>query len=731
MKKLFQKWIFAVVALTFLVVFGISFAVNTRQARLSALSLIHLKLDDASAQLDNAVSNLERITRMSEEAVLLRTRLFAAAVAQDGWPRDDETFARLLQELDVDELYDFAPDGSLRGVFPREIAQEEMQKVPASSVPREGKVITMPTEHLQYAAMPRPDRPGTLVVGDKPERLHEAEAIADIRNFSEGFRIGLNGGVLIARDGALLCDGMLDLHEKKLGALGFPMPLPSPGESFRITLEGTHYLGALLRHGEYTLIGLQPEKEVFYRRNLAQSMLVIVYLVLFALIYALIALLLKKIVLNGLDDVCDSLQKITGGDLEEMVDVHSCREFEFLSGGINSTVTALRNTIAEAARRLDGELALARAIQRSALPRDFSSLPGCGEFSLYATMTPAREVGGDFYDFFPIGGNHIAFLVADVSEKGIPAALFMMTGKTWIKGLSLAGLPPEKVFTEANRMLSVDNPEGMFITVFFGLLELSTGKLLCVNAGHNPPLLRRRGGNYEYLRMESDFLLGTLPDVDYTAREILLAPGDRLFLYTDGVTEAQNPEGALFGTETLRELLNESPRLEPRQTVEKTSERLAAFIGSAAQYDDITMLAIAWRANAIELAAEAERLPELQRFVEEQCAGCKAEVRTHALIATEEIFLNIASYAYPGSAGSMRLACREVENMLFFEFSDGGVPYNPLEAPEPKFAESADELAVGGMGIFITRTIADRLEYRRENNRNILSVGFSTENVNE
>ncbi len=730
MKKLFQKWIFAVVALAFLLTFAISFAVSTRQARLGTALLIGIKLSDTAAQLDSAEANLQRVTRLTEESVLLRARLFAAEWAIN--PRiggNSRALDRLLQSLDVDELYAFKGDGTLELSHPPLNPGEESPRLNGEKITPSGLTVTLKDTQLQYAAVPRPDAPGALAVGDNPEHLKAAQAVADIRNFSEGFRIGLKGGVLIARDDDLICDGMLDLKIRNLSRLGFPSPLPADGERFQVELDGTRYLAGILRHGDYTLIGLLPENEAYYRRNLAQSVLVIVYLVLFTLIYGLIAFLLNRIVLSGIDRVCDSLQRITDGDLEEIVNVHNCKEFNLLSDGINSTVGALKSAIAEAARRLENELELAKAIQCSALPRVFPAYPECREFDLCATMTPAREVGGDFYDFFLVDGNHLAFLVADVSEKGIPAALFMMTGKTWLKGLALAGLPPEKVFDEANRMLSLDNPAGMFITVFCGFLELSSGRLTCINAGHNPPLLQRRDGSFEYLKLEPDFILGTLPGITYRAHHLQLHPGDRLFLYTDGVTEAQNNGGGEFGTAALRKTLEEVPADAPAETlITHASLALESFAAGAPQYDDITMLALIYRGRTLTLPAEADRLPELQSFLEANCARVGISEGSislaHIQVAAEEIFLNIASYAYPGGTGTVEVEFAHLpeKELIRLTFSDNGLPYNPLEAPEPEFAEAVEELTVGGLGIHITRTLAASLAYERSENHNRLTV---------
>ena len=217
-------------------------------------------------------------------------------------------------------------------------------------------------------------------------------------------------------------------------------------------------------------------------------------------------------------------------------------------------------------------------------------MPERSEFDIYATMTPAREVGGDFYDFYFTAENKLGFLIADVSGKGIPAAMFMMTAKTIIKGYAESGRPVEEVFTMANEKLCENNEAGMFVTAWLGVLDLTTGMLEFANAGHNPPLVRHADGSFTYLKTKPGLMLAGLPGLSYKKNELQLSPGDEIYIYTDGVTEAADTTNELYGEQRLLELPNtlHGPREEVVSRAVK--DDVMAFAGEAQQYADITML---------------------------------------------------------------------------------------------------------------------------------------------
>ena len=267
-------------------------------------------------------------------------------------------------------------------------------------------------------------------------------------------------------------------------------------------------------------------------------------ILVFTVLFVLISMLVEKLVVEKLESVNGSLARITGGKLDETVSVRSSAEFAVLSDDINQTVTALRGYIHAAEKRMEEELTLAAAIQESALPRNFD-FPR-NDFEIYALMTPARQVGGDFYDFFFIDGRHLALVIADVSGKGIPAALFMMRSKTAIKTFARSGYTPGELLAKVNRTLCEGNDAEMFVTAWVGIIDLNTGKMLCSNAGHEYPVLMRAGEEYTVLKDRHGLVLAAMDSITEKDYEIDLKPGDRIFVYTDGIPEAINTKNEAY-----------------------------------------------------------------------------------------------------------------------------------------------------------------------------------------
>lgn len=280
------------------------------------------------------------------------------------------------------------------------------------------------------------------------------------------------------------------------------------------------------------------------------------------------------------------------GDNTEVGDL--ARSYISMVEDIGGYVTNLQKVTAEK-ERINAELSLASSIQAHMLPCIFPAFPDRDEFDVYASMTPAKEVGGDFYDFFMVDDSHMAVVMADVSGKGVPAALFMVIAKTLIKNYAQSGIKPEEVFTTVNRLLCDGNKAGLFVTAWLGVLELTTGKLTYVNAGHNPPLIKQNDGEFTYLKSRVSFVLAGMETIKYRQNEITIAPGDRLFLYTDGVTEATNSSIELYGEERLSAFMNSHSGENAEEILHDLKADIYAFQGEAPQFDDITMLMLDYK----------------------------------------------------------------------------------------------------------------------------------------
>ena len=265
--------------------------------------------------------------------------------------------------------------------------------------------------------------------------------------------------------------------------------------------------------------------------------------------------------------------------------------FSYMAAEIDTHIKTVRAVTAEK-ERIGAELDMAAKIQASQLPSTFPAFPDRTEFDIYASMDPAKEVGGDFYDFFLIDDDHLAVVIADVSGKGVPAALFMMSSKMLINSFALSGGRPSEIIGAVNNMLCEHNADDMFVTVWLGILELSTGKLTSTNAGHENPAIKKAGGSFEILKDRHSPVVAAMPDIPYREQVMQLEPGDTLFVYTDGVPEATSAQVELFGEERLSKALNSVGDVPLEKLLDTVNSAVSDFVGDAPQFDDLTMLAL-------------------------------------------------------------------------------------------------------------------------------------------
>ena len=403
---------------------------------------------------------------------------------------------------------------------------------------------------------------------------------------------------------------------------------------------------------------------------------------------------------------------------------------------IDSYTKNLEHVTAEK-ERISTELDVASNIQQDMLPNIFPPFPDRFEIDLYASMTPAKEVGGDFYDFFFVDDDHLVLVIADVSGKGVPASLFMVISKTLIQNHALLGGTPKEILSYVNHQLSQNNDSMMFCTVWLGILDLTNGKIVAANAGHEYPAILRNGEKFELMKGRHDPPLGVRDGLSFREYEFTLAPGDALFQYTDGVTEGTNTEMEEFGEERLVQALDENAAGTTKEIVDGVYKGIRSFVNEAPQFDDITMLCLKYmgpdshvqkqkKQYSLTISSRVDRLDEVTHFTEEHLEefGCPENVLFNMVLAVEEIFVNIASYAYGGRDEDTRIdiSFNKEERMIEVVFTDRGIPFDPTRRAEPDITANAEDRQIGGLGIFIVKKTMDEVEYHYLGGKNILTI---------
>ena len=564
-----------------------------------------------------------------------------------------------------------------------------------------------------------------IQIGFHPEYF-EKQIEEQILHVAQYRHIGQKGFVVICNPEGTVISDTIGNTGKNISILGQNQNIKATQkEVFLVTIGNKPCYCMYSKVNNFVVLVAMTEEEVFFTKKASVYMLAFMETIVFAIFFATIFVLVKVLVVKNIRKINTSLSQITDGDLNVTIDVRDNEEFASLSDDINSTVTTLKHYIDEAAARFDKDLEIAKQIQQSALPSVFPPYPNRKDFSIYASMNAAKEVGGDFYDFYLVDENHLAFVIADVSGKGIPGAMFMMTSKTLIKSFAESGLPVHEVLTNVNTQLCQNNEAGMFVTAWMGILDLQTGLIKFANAGHNPPLVKHKDGSYEFLKGKVNFVLAGMDMVKYKEQELQLQPGDEIYLYTDGVTEAHNSKNELFGEERLLESLNSTKGMTVESICKKVKDDVESFVCEAEQFDDITMLCV--RLNEIEsdisitVVPSMETVSQVAEFMETEMEKFEVspKISMKLLIAIDEIYSNIVRYS---GATQATVSINKIENTLKLQFKDNGIPYNPLDAKEPDITASAEDRSIGGLGIFMVKKMLDNVEYKNIDSCNVLTL---------
>lgn len=601
----FQRWLLILVVIAFLATTVFLWIIQTRLAEDNAINLLELNISDVREDIiDASDENLLELTRQIAQELNQTAHITSAGLME------------LTLKYDVTEINYIDPDGIIRASTYGDFLNYDM-----ASGQQSAEFLPLLDGQESYVQSYRPvsydasisrkyggvvlDRGGFVQVGYGAARFQR-----DIDEFVVGVtrnrHVGENGCIIIVDEDWKIVSDRQGNEGKNLDVTGLwiDTDVAAQSEVFTARVYGELcYCMYQVTEG-YRIVAVIPKSEAALSRNVAVGVTTAMQIVIFAALFVMIFILVKRQVVNNIYQINQSLSAITEGNLDTVVDVRSHVEFEALSDDINSTVDTLKRYIADAAARIDAELAFAKAIQHSALPSVFPPYPNRKEFDIWATMHTAKEVGGDFYDFYFVDEDTLAFLVADVSGKGIPAALFMMQSKTLLKSCAESGMSVEAVFTQANEKLCEGNDADMFVTAWMGYLNTKTGMLTFANAGHNPPLVKHADGSFTYLKSRAGFVLAGMDGIRYRRNELQLAPGDKIYLYTDGITEATDLNGELYGEDRLLAVMNQHADDQAQTICEAVKADVERFVGEAPQFDDITMLCLHYHPEEGKEAAQ-------------------------------------------------------------------------------------------------------------------------------
>ncbi|MBR0407521.1 MAG: SpoIIE family protein phosphatase [Clostridia bacterium] len=484
----------------------------------------------------------------------------------------------------------YGPDGTIQAVVGTDLYLTEMERV-MQGLSVEGEQFLLVNERGRAVLAPQAEA-FPMAAEDREADLRASRHSA----LAQAVDSALQGNSVAVTLGAL-ADGNYYLAASPIEATGWVLV---SAFSEKIAAQPI----ALLQNSNDQI---QREAAAAYQEKTANSRASAIVLFIIVMLLTLGgALSLGKRIVKPLNTITKRISQLSEGDLEfKMEDAYRTGdEVEELAQSFASlshkTVEYMEKVVQVTAEkeRIGAELSLATQIQAAMLPHIVPAFPDRTDFDIIGSMDPAKEVGGDFYDYFLIDDDHLGMVIADVSGKGVPAALFMMASKIILQSIAMMGHSPAKILERTNEAICSNNEAQMFVTVWLGILELSTGKLTCANAGHEYPVFKRPDGNYELYKDRHGFVIGGMEGVKYKEYEVQLEPGAKLFVYTDGVPEATNTDKELFGTDRMMAALNAEPDASPQEVLKNVRAHVDAFVKDAEQFDDLTMLCLEYKGGA-------------------------------------------------------------------------------------------------------------------------------------
>ena len=491
-----------------------------------------------------------------------------------------------------------------------------------------------------------------------------------------------------------------------------------------------------------------PESDIFAGFDrLRNSVRAIVLVGLLLMLYLFIRIITRE--LQPLRRLAHEAETIASGQFDaELPDFQRIDEIGQLSHSFGNMqqslvkyIDELKNTTAQKAS-IESDLRIASGIQMGMLPEKFPTREDRDDVQLFASLTPAKEVGGDLFDFY-FRDEKLFFCIGDVSGKGVPASLFMAVTRSTFRTVSAHETMPDRIIMTMNKTIADMNKTHMFVTLFVGVLDLPTGRLHYCNAGHDAPLLV--GAGVGELPCDANIPVGFMPSWKYTLQEAKIFTGTTILLFTDGLTEAMDSDKELFRMERVNEVASKAlaqQQQEPRQLIAQMTEAVHEFVGDAEQSDDLTMMAIQYikqqsdvkMRKRIVLPNDTQEVPKLNAFVEEVCqtVGFDDMANMQIKVAVEEAVVNVMKYAYPpGMHGDVTIEAASNDVRLKFTIIDSGAPFDPTVQSEVDTTLAAKDRKIGGLGIHIMRQNMDSINYERIDNLNVLTLRKKINNLSK
>lgn len=494
---------------------------------------------------------------------------------------------------------------------------------------------------------------------------------------------------------------------------------------------------SFVKYAEWTVVIVVPEKIIHHNGDVLARIIMVVFLVGLVIIYILCHQFLKRN-LKPLKRFVTAADQVAQGHFDVQLPKVRSREVDALRTAFKDMQSSLTQYVGELQETtatkvaMEQELKIASDIQMRMLPKDYPPFPERTDIDIYGEVVTAKEVGGDLFDFF-IRDEKLFFSIGDVAGKGVPASLVMAVARSMFRSASMLNTSPKLIVESINRSVCQSNDSYMFVTLMMGVLDLSTGKLLYTNAGHEPPVLV--GSNTRFLPVENNIPLGLRPEWEYSEQEVTIIPGTTVFLYTDGFTEAETVDKKQYGRDRMfKEAIRlAAKRLDSRTFVKDIRQTERQFVNFIPQMDDISLLAIKYRGNvdpkiyyrSILLNNDVQEVPVLTVFIGAICDDMRFSdlARAGVHLAIEEAVVNVMNYAYDkGQHGTIQLEVTADDEYISFVLKDNGKPFDPMAMPEVDVEDYVAKRSIGGLGIHLIRHYMDEVDYQLTNGQNVLTM---------